>query len=436
MDLKRSITTGEKLRGADKLARIPVKIITTEQIPQKPEWIRAKISHPEEIQRIKDLLRQQKLHTVCEEAVCPNLPQYPDEPKHLAETVKNLNLKYVVITSVDRDDLKDGGAQHFVDCIKEIRQSSPDTLIEILVPDFRGRLDLALEILSETPPDVFNHNIETVPRLYRAMRPGSDYQHSLELLKKFKHLRPDIATKCGLMVGLGEVEAEVIVLLNDLSDHLVDYVTIGQYLQPSKSHAPIHRFVSLKEFEHYQTHGQLLGFKISGVHLCCVYSHENQMNSVQDWVCYAAPIVDPVSGQFHGIINLSTKYKKHTSLGVLAVERCAELVQRAIQFEQKNMLYLKVFGTPKVQFNQQLLTLTHRQIEILCILILHPDGINLDELHYALYGDRDISEKTLKAEMSQLRTLLPNCILSRPYKLICEIQTDFIRAENHSMLVF
>ena len=162
----------------------------------------------------------------------------------------------------------------------------------------------------------------------------------------------------------------------------------------------------------------------------CVYSHENQMNSVQDWVCYAAPIVDPVSGQFHGIINLSTKYKKHTSLGVLAVERCAELVQRAIQFEQKNMLYLKVFGTPKVQFNQQLLTLTHRQIEILCILILHPDGINLDELHYALYGDRDISEKTLKAEMSQLRTLLPNCILSRPYKLICEIQTDFIRAEQ------
>lgn len=162
----------------------------------------------------------------------------------------------------------------------------------------------------------------------------------------------------------------------------------------------------------------------------CVYSHENQMNSVQDWVCYAAPIVDPVSGQFHGIINLSTKYKKHTSLGVLAVERCAELVQRAIQFEQKNMLYLKVFGTPKVQFNQQLLTLTHRQIEILCILILHPDGINLDELHYVLYGDRDISEKTLKAEMSQLRTLLPNCILSRPYKLICEIQTDFIRAEQ------
>ncbi|MDM1768083.1 lipoyl synthase [Acinetobacter sp. 226-4] len=294
MDLKRSVTTGQKLRGADKMARIPVKIIATEHIPKKPEWIRTKISHPDEIRRIQDLLRQQKLHTVCEEAACPNLPQCfgggtatfmimgdictrrcpfcdvahgrpnaldINEPKHLAETVKNLNLKYVVITSVDRDDLKDGGAQHFADCITEIRKTSPETLIEILVPDFRGRLDIALKILSETPPDVFNHNIETVPRLYRAMRPGSDYQHSLDLLRKFKQLRPDIATKCGLMVGLGELEAEVIVLLNDLSDHQIDYVTIGQYLQPSKSHAPIHRFVSLNEFEHYQTHGQLLGFK-------------------------------------------------------------------------------------------------------------------------------------------------------------------------------
>lgn len=173
-----------------------------------------------------------------------------------------------------------------------------------------------------------------------------------------------------------------------------------------------------------------IGLALNNHMSSCVYSHENQMNSVQDWVCYATPIVDSVSGQFHGVINLSTKYKKHTSLGVLAVERCAELVQRAIQFEQKNLLYLKVFGTPIVQFNKQLLTLTHRQIEILCILILHPDGISLDELHYALYGDRDVSEKTLKAEMSQLRALLPNCILSRPYKLICEIQTDFIRAEQ------
>lgn len=294
MDLKRSITTGQKLRGADKLARIPIKVISTETPPKKPHWIRAKLSQAEEVQRIKDLLRQQKLHSVCEEAACPNLPQCfsggtatfmimgdictrrcpfcdvahgrpnaldLDEPRHLAETVKNLGLNYVVITSVDRDDLIDGGAQHFADCITAIRALNPDTLIEILVPDFRGRLDLALEILSHTPPDVLNHNIETVPRLYPAMRPGSDYQHSLTLLKRFKQLRPDIASKCGLMLGLGEVAAEVIVLLNDLSDHQVDYVTIGQYLQPSKAHAPVHRFVSLDEFEHYQHHGQLLGFK-------------------------------------------------------------------------------------------------------------------------------------------------------------------------------
>ena len=294
MDLNSSVQIGKKLRGADKLARIPIKMIATENTPQKPEWIRAKISHPEEIKRIQNLLRQQKLHTVCEEAACPNLPQCfgggtatfmimgdictrrcpfcdvahgrpnvldPDEPRHLAETVKNLNLNYVVITSVDRDDLKDGGAQHFVDCIQAIRKTSPETRIEILVPDFRGRMDIALQILSTAPPDVFNHNIETVPRLYRAMRPGSDYQHSLNLLKKFKSYCPDIATKCGLMVGLGEVKAEVIVLLNDLRDHLVDYVTIGQYLQPSKAHAPIRRFVSLQEFEHYRIQGERLKFK-------------------------------------------------------------------------------------------------------------------------------------------------------------------------------
>ncbi|OEY97454.1 lipoyl synthase [Acinetobacter qingfengensis] len=284
---------GEKLRGTDKLARIPVKIIPTTTIPEKPEWIRSKISHPDEIKRIKDLLRQQRLHTVCEEAACPNLPQCfgsgtatfmimgdictrrcpfcdvahgrpkpldPDEPMHLAETVANLHLNYVVITSVDRDDLKDGGATHFAQCIRAIRQRSPDTLIEILVPDFRGRLKIALDILAATPPDIFNHNIETVPRLYKALRPGSDYQHSLQLLQAFKTKCPDIMTKCGLMVGLGEIEAEVIALLNDLKDHDVDLITIGQYLQPSKSHAPIHRFVSLQEFERYDQHGQRLQF--------------------------------------------------------------------------------------------------------------------------------------------------------------------------------
>ncbi|MDV7589861.1 lipoyl synthase [Acinetobacter baumannii] len=294
MDLKRQIETGIKLRGIDKVSRIPIKILPTEELPKKPEWIRAKITDFEEIQRIKNLLRQQKLHSVCEEAACPNLPECfaggtatfmimgdictrrcpfcdvahgrpmpldENEPKHLAETVANLNLKYVVITSVDRDDLHDGGAAHFVKCIEEIRNRCPDTLIEILVPDFRGRLETALSTLSLSPPDVFNHNIETVPRLYKAMRPGSDYQHSLNLLKCFKKYCPDIKTKCGLMVGLGEIEAEVIALLNDLKDHDVDLVTIGQYLQPSKSHAPIHRFVNLQEFERYTQHGQRLGFK-------------------------------------------------------------------------------------------------------------------------------------------------------------------------------
>ncbi|MGU3310431.1 lipoyl synthase [Acinetobacter sp. M5A5_2a] len=294
MDFKRQVETGIKLRGADKVARIPIKVLPTEELPNKPEWIRAKITDFEEIKRIKNLLRQQKLHSVCEEAACPNLPECfgggtatfmimgdictrrcpfcdvahgrpkpldEDEPKHLAETVANLNLKYVVITSVDRDDLHDGGAAHFVKCIEEIRKRCPETLIEILVPDFRGRLETALSTLSLSPPDVFNHNIETVPRLYKAMRPGSDYQHSLELLKCFKAYCPDIKTKSGLMVGLGEIEAEVLALLNDLKDYQVDLITIGQYLQPSKSHAPIHRFVSLQEFERYTRHGKRLGFK-------------------------------------------------------------------------------------------------------------------------------------------------------------------------------
>ena len=212
MDLKQVTQTGQKLRGADKLARIPIKIIATEKIPQKPEWIRAKISHPEEIRQIKDLLRQQKLHTVCEEAACPNLPECfgggtatfmimgdictrrcpfcdvghgkplpPDanEPANLAESVANLKLRYVVITSVDRDDLRDGGAQHFVDVISAVREKSPTTSIETLVPDFRGRMELAIEVLGKSLPDVLNHNLETVPRLYKQARPGADYEHSL-----------------------------------------------------------------------------------------------------------------------------------------------------------------------------------------------------------------------------------------------------------------
>lgn len=285
---------GEKLRGHDKVARIPVKVIPTVELPKKPDWIRVKLAAPAEVQRIKSTLREQRLHTVCEEAACPNLPECfgggtatfmimgdictrrcpfcdvahgrpnaldPDEPKHMAETIAGLGLKYAVITSVDRDDLLDGGAQHFVDCINEAKALSPNTLLEILVPDFRGRMDIALRIMTETPPDVFNHNIETVPRLYKAMRPGSDYQHSLDLLKKFKEMRPDIPTKCGLMVGLGETEEEVLALLDDLRAHEVDLITIGQYLQPSKDHAPVDRFVHPNEFARYTAHGQKLGFK-------------------------------------------------------------------------------------------------------------------------------------------------------------------------------
>ncbi len=288
------IIQGEKLRGAEKMARIPVKIIPTVELPRKPDWIRVKMTAPAEVQRIKDTLRAQKLNTVCEEAACPNLAECfgggtatfmimgdictrrcpfcdvahgrpnaldPEEPSHMVETILGLGLKYAVITSVDRDDLLDGGAQHFVDCITETRKTSPDTLLEILVPDFRGRMDVALRIMAECPPDVFNHNIETVPRLYKAMRPGSDYQHSLNLLKKFKEVCPDIPTKCGLMVGLGETEAEVLTLLDDLRAHDVDYITIGQYLQPSKSHAPVERFVHPEEFERYTAHGQALGFR-------------------------------------------------------------------------------------------------------------------------------------------------------------------------------
>ncbi len=288
------IVMGEKLRGAEKMARIPVKILPTETPARKPDWIRVKMTAPAEVQRIKDILRAQKLHTVCEEAACPNLPECfgggtatfmimgdictrrcpfcdvahgrpnaldPDEPQHMAQTIANLGLKYAVITSVDRDDLRDGGAQHFVDCIRATRAASPNTLLEILVPDFRGRMDVALRLMAECPPDVFNHNIETVPRLYRAMRPGSDYQHSLNLLKRFKQHCPTVPTKCGLMVGLGETEDEVLALLDDLAAHGVDYVTIGQYLQPSRHHAPVERYVTPDEFERYTAHGQALGFK-------------------------------------------------------------------------------------------------------------------------------------------------------------------------------
>ena len=288
---------GVKYRDADKMALIPVKNVATEReaLLRKPEWMKIKLpADSSRIQGIKAAMRKNGLHSVCEEASCPNLaecfnhgtatfmilgaictrrcpfcdvahgrPVAPDanEPLKLAQTIADMGLRYVVVTSVDRDDLRDGGAQHFADCITAIREKSPNIKIETLVPDFRGRMDIALRIMTECPPDVFNHNIETVPRLYKAMRPGSDYQHSLNLLKMFKEYCPDIPTKCGLMVGIGETESEVIALLDDLKAHDVDYVTIGQYLQPSKEHAPIDRFVTPEEFERYTAHGQKLGFK-------------------------------------------------------------------------------------------------------------------------------------------------------------------------------
>ena len=284
---------GEKLRGYDKVARIPIKVIPTETAPKKPDWIRVKLAKPGEVEELKKTMRSKKLYTVCEEAACPNLPECwsdgtatfmimwdictrrcpfcdvahgrpyqldKDEPRNTAETIMDMGLKYAVITSVDRDDLLDGGAGHFAEVIRETRALSPNCLIEILVPDFRGRMDVALQTLDTDAPDVFNHNIETISRLYKALRPGSDYQHSLELLKQYKQRRPDIPTKCGFMVGLGETEEEVYALLDDLKAHDVDIITIGQYLQPSKQHAPIDRYVHPDEFERYMEYGKKIGF--------------------------------------------------------------------------------------------------------------------------------------------------------------------------------
>lgn len=289
------VEQGVKLRGAEKVARIPVKIIPTEkdQMLRKPEWLRVRMGSSKEVQRIKDKLRHHKLASVCEEASCPNLGECfshgtatfmimgdictrrcpfcdvahgrpnalnPDEPRELAEAITDMGLRYVVITSVDRDDLRDGGAQHIADCISETRQRSTTIQIETLVPDFRGRMDVALEILSATPPDVFNHNLETVPRLYRKVRPGADYQWSLDLLKGFKARQPDIRTKSGLMVGVGETNEEIIEVMRDLRAHNVDMITIGQYLQPSRNHLPVDRFVTPAEFDEFARIAKELGF--------------------------------------------------------------------------------------------------------------------------------------------------------------------------------
>ena len=292
---KRSrVEPGVKLRGADKVDRIPVKVIPTEKPLRKPDWIRVKMSSSPEVANIKRILRKNQLASVCEEAACPNLaecfshgtatfmimgeictrrcpfcdvahgrplPLDASEPKHLAAAIAEMQLSYVVITSVDRDDLRDGGAAHFADCIRETRLAMPGINVEILVPDFRGRMDVALEALAQEPSDVFNHNLESVPRLYRQIRPGSDYQWSLDLLKRHKQRLPNVLTKSGLMVGLGETTEEIFQVMEDLRAHDVDMITIGQYLQPSLNHLPVARFVHPDEFAEYTERARELGFK-------------------------------------------------------------------------------------------------------------------------------------------------------------------------------
>jgi lipoic acid synthetase len=285
---------GKKLSAAEKMARIPVKIEATVAPPKKPAWIRVPAPTSPEVGRLKAILRDNRLHTVCEEASCPNLgecfgkgtatfmimgdvctrrctfcdvahgrpaPLDADEPASLARTVKAMGLRYVVVTSVDRDDLRDGGAQHFVECIAAIRRESPATRIEVLVPDFRGRMDVALALLDREPADVFNHNLETVPRLYKQVRPGSDYAHSLMLLKLFKQRQPGTITKSGIMLGLGEELDEVLATLRDLRAHDVDMLTVGQYLQPTRHHHPVVRFWTPEEFATIEREGYALGFQ-------------------------------------------------------------------------------------------------------------------------------------------------------------------------------
>jgi lipoic acid synthetase len=288
------MNSDRKQRAAEKLSRIPVKIEPTVNPLRKPDWIRVRIPASPAVSNLKKMLRENKLVTVCEEASCPNLPECfshgtatfmimgdkctrrcsfcdvahgrpdplnPDEPFNLAKTIAQMQLRYVVITSVDRDDLRDGGAAHFIACITAIREKCPDIRIEVLVPDYRGRMDLALEITGQALPDVFNHNIETVPRLYKTVRPGSDYLHSLRLLQEFKKRYANIPTKSGIMLGLGETNEEVEQTLKDLRDHDVDMVTLGQYLQPSRYHLPVTRYVTPEEFNQFAEFGKALGFK-------------------------------------------------------------------------------------------------------------------------------------------------------------------------------
>lgn len=291
---RHKVIAGEKLKGEQKVARIPVKVAKTETLLRKPDWIRAKSPAHPEVKRLKKVLRDSQLFTVCEEASCPNLgecfghgtatfmimgeictrrcpfcdvghgrplPLDEQEPENLATTIQAMGLKYVVITSVDRDDLRDGGAEHFAECIRRTRALNPSIKVEVLVPDFRGRVDRAIGIMKAAPPDVFNHNLETVPRLYREARPGADYQGSLDLLKRHRELCPEVPTKSGIMLGLGETNDEVIEVLKDLRAHDVTMLTLGQYLQPSPHHLPVKRYVTPEAFEELKHIAEEMGFE-------------------------------------------------------------------------------------------------------------------------------------------------------------------------------
>lgn len=284
---------GVPLRRADKVARIPVKVVRTGEALPKPKWLKVKLPTQDQADKVRSLLRSNKLHTVCEEAACPNLPECfghgtatfmilgqvctrrcpfcevghgrplpvdASEPAQLADAVKRMGLRYVVITSVDRDDLRDGGARHFADCTAAVRSAQPGIRVEILTPDFRGRMDPALDALSQSPPDVFNHNIETVPRLYRQARPGADYQWSLELIRRFGERHPGVPTKSGLMLGLGETLAEIRIVLYDLRQVNCKMLTVGQYLAPSDSHLAVERYVTPEEFDDLKRYAEQIGF--------------------------------------------------------------------------------------------------------------------------------------------------------------------------------
>lgn len=290
---KNRVEQGVKLKGADKVARIPIKVVPSKTVQRKPPWIRAKAPTGDRVKQLKARLRENSLYTVCEEASCPNLgecfskgtatfmimgdictrrcpfcdvghgrpnPLDTAEPAKLAATIQAMDLRYVVITSVDRDDLRDGGAGHFVECIRATRELNPDIQIEILTPDFRGRMDVALEIMTQAAPDVFNHNLESVPSLYKKIRPGSDYEWSLDLLQKFKQMHPRVPTKSGLMLGLGEEIDEVKQVLRDMRAHGVNMLTLGQYLQPSLDHLAVERFVTPAEFDQLGVYAESIGF--------------------------------------------------------------------------------------------------------------------------------------------------------------------------------